>query len=325
MTPPSTTARRFPRELDFIALVGPTASGKSALAMALAEETGAEIVSCDSQHVYRRLDIGTAKPTREDRRRVAHHLVDVRDPDEQLSAGEFARLADAAIADIQGRGRAVIVVGGTGLWLRALIFGMIEVPDAPAELRARLSGELEASGKAAMFERLRAIDPAAAERVDPGNAARVLRALELFELTGERPSDLWNRHAFSTPRHRARVFGLNPPREALYRRVDERAAHMFAGGILDEARRLDRDGLSQAAAVQRAIGYPQAMAHLKGEIPLDEAIARTAQATRRYAKRQWTWFRAQKNVEWLDAWDLDGAREEIWRRLTPEPDGSQSP
>lgn len=316
MSPLSQNAVHRARNLDFMALVGPTASGKSALALALAEQTGAEIVSCDSQHVYRQLDIGTAKPTAEDRARVCHHLIDVCDPTEQLSAGDFVRLADAAIAGIRRRGRSAIVVGGTGLWLRALLFGMVEVPSAPAELRARLVAELEILGKPAMFERLCAIDPAAAERIDPSNAARVLRALELFELTGERPSALWARHAFSAPRYRARIFGLNPPRDLLYQRIGERAAQMFASGLIDEARALDGAGLSQAAAVRRAIGYPQALAHVAGEISLQEAIALTAQASRRYAKRQWTWFRAEKRVEWLDAWDIDGARSEILQRLS---------
>lgn len=315
MTPLSKNAGFGPHELDFIAIVGPTASGKSALAQSLAEQAGAEIVSCDSQHVYRRLDIGTAKPRAEERARVPHHLIDIRDPTEQLSAGDFVRLADAALADIQRRGKPAIVVGGTGLWLRALVFGMIEVPSVQRELRERLAAELAAQGKSAMFERLRALDPAAAARIDPGNAARVLRALELFELTGEPPSALWARHAFQAPRHRARIFGLNPPRDLLYRRIDERAARMFATGLIDEARALDRDGLSQAAAVRRAIGYPQAMAHIAGELSLEDAISLTAQATRRYAKRQWTWFRAEKRIEWLDTWDIEDALAEVRRRL----------
>lgn len=322
MTSPSKNgahAARGSHELDFIALVGPTASGKSALALALAEWCGAEIVCCDSQHVYRRLDVGTAKPTAADRARIPHHLVDVCEPDEQLSAGDFARLADAALAEIRQRGRAAIVVGGTGLWLRALLFGMIDVPEVPGELRARLSGDLASQGKQAMFERLRAVDPDAAARIDANNAARVLRALELFELTGERPSALWARHAFGTPRYRARIFGLNPPRALLYRRIGARAAQMFATGLIDEARALLADGLGQALAVRRAIGYPQALAHLAGSLSLEEAIALTAQATRRYAKRQWTWFRADRQVEWLDAFEAGGALAEVQRRLARPP------
>ncbi|MDR0966565.1 MAG: tRNA (adenosine(37)-N6)-dimethylallyltransferase MiaA [Myxococcales bacterium] len=301
--------------LDFVAIVGPTASGKSALALALAESIGAEIVSCDSQHVYRRLDIGTAKPTLDDRVRVPHHLIDVCSPTEQLSAGDFVRMADAALADIRHRGKRAVVVGGTGLWLRALVFGMIEVPESSPEVRERLERALEAEGKAALFERLRAIDPIAAERIDAHNSVRVVRALELFELTGERPSALWERHAFRTPRHHARTFGLSPPRERLYARIDARTRQMFDTGLLDEARALLDEGLGNAAALQRAIGYPQALAHLAGELSLEAAIETTARATRRYAKRQWTWFKAERQVEWLDAHELAPALDELVQRL----------
>lgn len=304
---------------DAVAIVGPTASGKSALAIALARAIGGEIVSCDSQYVYRRLDVGTAKPTAEELRSVPHHLVDVCEPTQQLSAGDYVGLADAAIDDIRRRGKRVVIVGGTGLWLRSLLFGMIDVPEASPRLRERLQLDMERLGRAAMFHRLETIDPDAAARIDKNNGVRILRALELFELTGTRPSELWARHAFKKPRYKARVFALNPPRDVLYKRINQRTEAMFKGGLLEEAKALEADGLSQAAAVTRAIGYSQAMAVVRGEMSVERAIEETAKLSRHYAKRQWTWFRAEKSVEWLEAWDGEGALREVLERLEPPP------
>ena len=302
-------------DLDFVAIVGPTASGQSALAIAVAEAVGAEIVSCDSQYVYRRLDVGTAKPSAGELSRVPHHLVDVCEPTQQLSAGDYVRLADTAIEDIRKRGRRVVVAGGTGLWLRALVFGMIDVPESVPALREELQREMDAQGKAAMFARLQAIDAAAAESIGPYNGVRILRALELFRLTGTRPSELWARHAFRQPRWRVRIFGLNPPRELLYGRICERTHRMFQSGLLEEVNALAADGLAEAAAVKRAIGYPQAMAVVRGEMSVEAAIEETAKLSRHYAKRQWTWFRAEKSVEWLKSWDEAGALSEVLTKL----------
>ena len=301
--------------LDFAAIVGPTASGKSGLAIELAEVLGAEIISCDSQYVYRRLDVGTAKPSADELARVPHHLVNVCEPTEQLSAGDYVRLAGAAIRNIRRRGRRVIVVGGTGLWLRALIYGVIDVPEAVPEIREALRREMESRGREAMFARLQDIDPEAAAAIDRNNGVRIVRALELFQLTGTRPSELWARHAFRQPLWRVRVFGLNPPRERLYERIEERTRQMFQSGLLEEARALAADGLAEAAAVKRAIGYPQAMAAVRGEMSVEAAIQETAKLSRHYAKRQWTWFRAEKAVEWLESWDAAGALTEVLAKI----------
>ena len=288
-----------------VALVGPTASGKTRLGIELAERLAGEIVSADSQQVYRELELGTAKPTPEERARVAHHLVDFADPAKALCAGEFARLADEAIADIRARGRLPIVVGGTGLWVRALLLGIVEAPPVDPELRRALEERAARLGRAAMHEELCRIDPESAAAIAPQNLVFVLRALELHAQTGERPSALRARHAFSRLRYDARVLGLSPGREELFRRIDERARAMFERGLVDEVRSLVERGMRGAAQV-KALGYPQALAVVDGASTPEQAIRLTAQQTRHYAKRQLTWFRADPLVEWL-AWPVDVA------------------
>ncbi len=286
-----------------VVLVGPTASGKTRLGIALAERLGGEIVSADSQQVFRELDLGTAKPTAEERARVPHHLVDFADPARPLSAGEFARLADEAIAGIRARRRLPIVVGGTGLWVRALLLGIVEAPPVDPDVRRSLEERAAREGREAMHAELARVDPEAAAAVAPQNLVFVLRALELFAQTGERPSALRARHAFARLRYDAQVFGVSPPREELYRRIDLRAREMFERGLVDEVRRLVEAG-RRAAAETKALGYPQALAVVDGRSTLEEAVGLTAQQTRRYAKRQLTWFRADPLVEWL-GWPVD--------------------
>lgn len=284
-------------------LVGPTASGKTRLGIELAERLRGEVVSADSQQVFRELDLGTAKPTSEERARVPHHLVDFADPAGLLSAGEFARLADEAIAGIRARARLPIVVGGTGLWVRALLLGIVEAPPVDEALRRSLEERAAREGRAAMHAELARVDPDSAASIPPQNLVFVLRALELFAQTGEKPSAMRARHAFSRLRYDARVFGVSPPREELYRRIDERTKAMFERGLVDEVRRLVEQG-RRAAAETKALGYPQALAVVDGRLGLADAVAQTAQQTRRYAKRQLTWFRADPLVEWL-AWPVD--------------------
>lgn len=283
-----------------LVLVGPTASGKTRLGIELAERLGGEVVSADSQQVYRELDIGTAKPTADERRRVVHHLVDVADPRETLSAGAFARLADRAIEDVRGRDRLPIVVGGTGLWIRALLLGIIQTPEADAALRARLEERAAREGRQALHDELKAVDPEAAAAIPAQNLARVVRSLELHALTGEKPSALRARHAFASLRYDAKVLGVAPPRDELYRRIDVRVRQMFAQGLVEEVAHLEARGLGDLARV-KALGYPQALAVARGEASQEEAVALTARDTRHYAKRQLTWFRADPLVEWL-AW-----------------------
>ncbi len=281
-----------------LVLVGPTASGKTRLAIELARALNGELISADSQQIYRGLEIGTAKPSAEERAAAVHHLIDIAEPTEVLSAGQFARMADEAIGQIAGRGKLPIVVGGTGLWVRALLLGMVEAPPADLALRRELEKRAELEGRDAIHAELARIDPEAAAGIAPQNLVRVIRALEIFRQSGERPSDLWARHGFGQLRYRAKVLGLSPGREELYRRIEQRARAMFAAGLLDEVRGLLARGLEDAPAL-KALGYPQAVAAARGQCSVEQAMAETALQTRRYAKRQLTWFRGDPLVDWL--------------------------
>lgn len=277
-----------------LAIVGPTASGKTGLALAIAERLDAEIVSCDSMQIYRGFDIGTAKPTAAERARARHHLVDVADPDESFSAASFVEHADRAIAEIGARGRRVLVVGGTGLYLRALRFGLVAAPARDDALRARLLDE-EHARPGSLHLRLRAVDPASAGRLAPRDLVRVVRALEVHELTGVPLSEHFAAQQ-REPRHPLRVAVLDPPAEDLEARIAARAEVMVAGGLVEETRKL----LGRYGETLRplgAVGYRQAVALLRGELAVGELTRAIAMATRRYARRQRTWFRGEPEVE----------------------------
>lgn len=279
-------------------IAGPTASGKTALAIEVARKLGAEIVSADSQQVYRGFDIGTAKPSAEELAQVRHHLVSVADPDETFSAARFQSLADAAIADITSRGKRVVVAGGTGLYLRILLHGVVPAPPAAPEIRARLEEEAQRLGREHLHQRLDAIDPETAARVKPTDLVRIVRALEIHELTGTTASQFRNEHRFAEDRYPFDLYVLDPPREELYRRIDERAARMFREGLLDEVRDLVARGFRDTAPMG-SVGYVQALAQLEGRLTLEEAIAQTARESRRYAKRQLTWFRREPGARFI--------------------------
>ncbi len=269
------------------AIVGPTASGKTDLALRVAERIGAEIVSCDSMQLYRELDVGTAKPTANERKRVRHHLVDLLAPDESYSAARYADDADRAIADIQARGKRVLIVGGTGLYLRALRFGLFAAPARDEALRRRLLDE-EARTSGVLHLKLRAVDPRAAERIAPADLVRLVRALEVHTLTGVPISEHHARHA-AAPRHPMEVMLLDPPRERLEARIAARVDVMLAGGLVDETRRI-RNKWGVAVAGLGAVGYAEVSQLLDGTLAsnaLPDAIFR---ATRRYSRRQRTWF-----------------------------------
>ena len=277
-------------------VAGPTASGKTSLAIALARRVGGEVVNADSQQVYRGLDVGTAKPTPEEREAAPHHLLDVASPGEGMDAVRFAALADAAIADIAARGRVPIVAGGTGLYLRALLHGVVAAPGRDPALRARLEEEAARMGRPALHARLAAVDPAAAARIRPNDLVRIVRALEIAA-GGKLPSALHAEHAFQPDRYDAVLVALDPPRPELHARIDARVREMFAGGLLDEARALDaRFG---AALPKLPIGYAEAAACVRGELPVEEAIRRVQVAHRQYARRQIVWLRAERGVEWV--------------------------
>lgn len=283
--------------ISLVVIAGPTASGKSALGVELARRVGGEIVGADSQQLYRSLDVGTAKPTAAERAAVPHHLVDVVEPGEGMDAARFVTLADAAIAAIAARGALPVVVGGTGLYLRALLHGVVEAPGRDPALRARLTAEAEALGRPALHARLASIDPAAAARIRQNDLVRVVRALEIAA-GGRRPSDLHAEHAFLPDRYHALFLALDPPRPALRSRIDARVAEMFRAGLLDEARQL-LDRLGAPLPGKLPIGYAEAAAVVQGVLPLAEAVRRVQAAHRQYARRQVVWLRREPGVEWL--------------------------
>lgn len=289
---------------QLLVIAGPTASGKTAVAIEVAGRMGAEIVSADSQQVYRHFDIGTAKPTEGERAAVPHHLISVVEPGEAFSAARYQALADEAISAIHARGRPVVVVGGTGLYLRVLLHGVVEAPPRDEALRARLEEEAAAGGREALHARLAEIDPEAAARIAPTDLVRIIRALEIQALTGETASAHRARHAFSGARYPFRMFVLDPPREALYAAINARTRRMFEGGLLEEVRALIASGHRQAAPM-RSVGYAEALEIVEGRLTLEEGIALAAQSTRNYAKRQLTWFRKEQGAVFIPPPFLD--------------------
>jgi tRNA dimethylallyltransferase len=298
-----------------VALIGATATGKSEVALAAAAATGAEIVSADALQVYCGLDIGTAKPTLEERGRIRHHLIDIADPGELFSAGEYARRARAALAEIAARDRPAIVVGGSGLYLRALLSGLSEVPPTPPAIRAELLERLHSEGLAALRLELEYADPATARRLAAGDTQRTLRALAVLRATG-RPLSAW---LAASPGGAGRLdaskIGLTLPRAVLYDRIEARIVEMIDRGWIDEVQRLLASGVSRDAPALQAIGYRDWIRHLDGELSRAETVVRIVQATRRYAKRQDTWFRREEKVEWCDARRPDRVVEVVRERL----------
>ncbi|MGA3283193.1 MAG: tRNA (adenosine(37)-N6)-dimethylallyltransferase MiaA [Verrucomicrobiota bacterium] len=280
-----------------ILIAGPTAVGKSQIALQLAEQLGGEIISADSMQVYRGLDIGTAKPSSAERARVPHHLIDICDLTELFDAAQFARLAHSAVAKIQSHGRVPILCGGTGLYLKAFLEGLGEAPSADAKLRA----ELEATPLENLLEELRERDPVTFEKIDKKNPRRVVRAVEVIRLTGQPFSKQradWNTHHASRITHHFYCFTRTPADS--HARINVRVDAMFAHGLVEETRELLKRGLAQNKTAMQAIGYRQVVEHLRGERSLKETIELVKIRTRQFAKRQLTWFRAQKNLEWIE-------------------------
>lgn len=272
-----------------VAIAGPTASGKSALAIEVALAFGGEIVNCDSAQVYRGLDIGTAKLSEGDRRGIPHHLIDILDPHEAFSAGEFAARASQAIEGIASRGAPPIVCGGTGFYLRALLTGLADAPGRDAELRARLSRRTGES----LHRLLRRFDAESAKRIHGNDHPKLVRALEVLLLTRRPMTEMFQTERRGLVGYESMTIVLDPPREALYHRIHARCEAMFAEGLIDEAARLLARGAPRDAPAWRAVGYRQALAVLDGSTTYDQAVTQTKQATRNYAKRQTTWFRNQ--------------------------------
>lgn len=286
--------------IKILVVCGPTASGKSDLAMQLAHALDAEIINADSMQIYRRLDIGTAKPSPEQQAEVRHHLIDVADPDQSFSAADFAAVADAAVQDIVSRGKRVIVVGGTGLYIRALVKGLIDSPGGDGELRQALQDEASKVGNEVMLEKLRQVDPELAAGLHCNNLVRIIRALEVYQLTGIPLSCFQKEHAFATRRYDTLQIGISVDRALLYKRIEERVDRMLADGLLKEVNELLSAGFGRELKSMRSIGYKEAVAHLCGEFSGEEAATLIKRNTRHYAKRQLTWFKADPDILWFD-------------------------
>jgi tRNA dimethylallyltransferase len=283
-----------------VVIVGPTAVGKTDLAVHLAQQVNGEIVSADSRQVYRGMDIGTAKATREEQERAAHHLIDVVDPDETLGLAQFQELATGAIADITTRGRVPLLVGGTGQYVMAVVEGW-RVPRVPPDeaLRRDLYRQADEEGAEALHTRLRALDPAAADRIDARNVRRVVRALEVCLVTGEPISEQQGK---SPPPYRILILGLSLPRVELYRRIDDRVERMMEAGLEDEVRGLVADGYGFDLPAMSGVGYGQFAPYLAGEATLDEVVGEIKRATRRFVRHQSNWFRqGDARIHWLEA------------------------
>jgi tRNA dimethylallyltransferase len=304
---------------QLVIISGPTATGKTALAIELATRYGAEIVSADSRQVYRYLDIGTAKPTLEQQAAAPHHLIDVVDPDQQFDSARFRTLALAAIHDILQRGKRVLVVGGTGLYLRALTRGLFAGPPADPALRARLYEQEQSEGRGVLHRWLITVDPEAAARLHPNDTVRLIRALEVFLLSGT-PLSRWQRdHSFRDRPFATLTISLVMERETLARRIEERCRQMMCDGLIEEVRRLWEMGYGPKLSPLQTIGYAQIGELLQGHCGLENALARIARETRRLAKRQLTWLRAEPEVRWFAPMQRREITETVEMFLSDQP------
>ena len=292
------------REPLLVVLLGPTASGKTTLSLWLAQRLQGEIVSCDSVAVYREFEIGTAKPSHEQRRLAPHHLIDVVPPDGLMTAGDYSRMARQALAEINKRGRLPILVGGTGLYLRALLEGLFAGPPRSEELRERLRKRAAERGAESLHRLLRRFDPAAAGRIHANDVPKVIRAVEICITARKQMTDMWHQGRDPLRGFRILRIGLDPDRGALYQRINSRAKEMFLHGLVEETRALQERYRSSARPLA-SLGYKQASQYLAGELSLGQAIAAAQQGHRNYAKRQMTWFRREPDVHWLHGFGSD--------------------
>ena len=298
-----------------VVVLGPTAVGKSRVAVDLALRFGGEIVGGDSIQVYRGFDIGTDKPSPAERRGVPHHLIDIVDPTVQFTAADFVREALAAARGIASRGRLPIVAGGTGLYLKALIDGLFPGPGRDPAVRAALEAEVREKGLEALFRRLEAVDPAYAAKIRDRDKVRIVRALEVYEATGRPISEHFRATASPVADRTVVRLGLRLDRAVLVRRIEERVERMFARGLVDEVRGLLSRGVPDDAPPFRALGYRHVLAHLRAGLALEEAVALTKTDTRQYAKRQMTWFRKMDGVAWFSPDDGPGLEEHLRNQL----------
>ena len=300
-----------------LCLLGPTAVGKTEIAIQLAQRLNAEIISVDSRQIYRQMDIGTAKPTPEEQQAARHHLIDCIDISQPFSVADYQHLTDKAIADIHNRGKQVLLVGGAGLYFRAIVDGLFEGPGADPSLREKLEAEAVQLGVNSLHARLRACDPVSADRIHPNNVIRVIRALEVYELTGTPMSELQQQWHPEKQRHPFVAFCLTMPRPLLYYRIEQRVDVMLANGLIAEVESLLAAGYSRDAVALQSFGYRELIAYLDGKCTYIEAIEQLKQNTRRFAKRQLTWFRKDTRLEWIDRETTPDVVFHILERLKP--------
>jgi len=314
--PPDPVVGALTENPPLVVIVGPTAAGKSALAIALARRFGGEIINCDSVQIYRGFDIGTGKVCGKERGEIPHHLLDIAEPTETFTAGDFRREALRILDELRGRGKLPIVVGGTGLYLRALLMGLFEGPERSELLRARLAEIAERHGREFLHRMLLRLDSTAGARIHPRDTPKIIRALEVCLLARQPISDMHARGRQALEGFRVTKIGLQPERGRLGERIALRAEEMFRNGLLDEVRGMLSRGDASRIKALGAIGYREARALLAGEMTQADAVGRTATATRQYAKRQMTWFRREKDVEWFAGFgDEPSVEREIWTWL----------
>ncbi|HAD81753.1 MAG: tRNA (adenosine(37)-N6)-dimethylallyltransferase MiaA [Candidatus Edwardsbacteria bacterium RIFOXYD12_FULL_50_11] len=294
-------------------IAGPTAVGKTPVALDLAEKIGAEIISADSRQVYKYLDIGTAKPSRSERQKIKHHLLDFLEPDEIYSAARFAADARAVMDRLDEQGKRYIIAGGSGLYLKALIEGLSQIPGADENIRRELDSLLAAKGKGALYEMLKELDPESAQKIKPHDAVRTIRAIEVFRLSGIKMSQ-WQRKERIRDKRHYRLVVLNRERDPLYRLIEIRVDRMVAQGLFEETARVLRMGYPPDSNSLNTVGYKEAIAFINGATDRNTAAGLIKQNTRRYAKRQLTWFRGMPQAEWLEV-DKSGGLEKIAQEL----------
>ena len=295
---------------NIICIAGPTASGKTALAVELAKELGGEVISCDSMQIYKRMDIGTAKPSLEERQGIVHHMLDVAEPEEDFSVSRYCSLADPILQDILARGKTAIIAGGTGLYMDALIRGNDFAPFPSTGQREKLEAEADQIGMEAMLEKLRSIDPDSAARLHTADRKRIIRALEVFHETGETITEHNRKTQLIPPKYAPLWLGLDfDPRADLYARIDLRVELMLRQGLLEEIRQLLDSGIPEKCTAMQAIGYKEFLDALAGRATVEEAAAQVQKSSRHYAKRQLTWFRRNSAMHWLTRHPGEGAEE----------------
>jgi len=291
--------------LKIIAIIGPTASGKTSLGIQLANLYSGEIISADSMQIYQYMDIGTAKPTPEELQAAPHHLIDIIPPDAPFNAGMFVEYADRAIQMIKQQDKIPIVLGGTSLYVRTLIDGMIGAPEAPPDIKKKIQQDIEAKGLEYCHQQLKVLDPESALELHVNDISRIVRALEVYLTTGQSIKTLQKEHRFQDLRYQAFYIGLDWPREVLYQRINERVKIMVQQGLIEETEGLLKKGYSKKLPALNSIGYRQAGLYLEGKMTEDEMIADIQQKTRRYAKKQMTWYRKKSEIHWLEGNQLN--------------------